>query len=95
MGSSWARLRPRASGRGSGVRCSEITARSSNQSAWTLELSPIREDRWRALSSSELSATGVSAARTAESEECVLMEDWRSALDISRASTLRARRESR
>jgi hypothetical protein len=72
-----------------------MTARSSSQSDWTLEWTPIREDRWRALASSELSTTGESAARTAEREECVLMEDWRSALDISRAFTLRARSESR
>lgn len=77
------------------AKCSEMTARSSNQSAWTLELVPMRDDRLRALASNELSTTGESAARTAESEECVLMEDWRSALDISRACTLRARRESR
>jgi hypothetical protein len=55
----------------------------------------MRDDRLRALASNELSTTGESAAKTAESEECVLMEDWRSALDISRACTLRARRESR
>jgi hypothetical protein len=72
-----------------------MTARSSNQSACTLELTPMRDDRLRALVSNELSTTGESAARTAESEECVLMEDWRSALDISRACTLRASRESR
>jgi hypothetical protein len=55
----------------------------------------MRDDKLRALASSVLSTTGESAARTAESEECVLMEDWRSALDISSACTLRARRESR
>jgi len=97
MGSSWERLRPRASGRvsESAARCSEMTARSSNQLAWTSELTPIREDRLRARASSELSTTGVSAARTAESDVCVLMDDWRSALDISRAWTLRASNESR
>jgi hypothetical protein len=96
MGSSWARLRPRASGSGrSVVRCSEMTARSSNQFSCKPELAPIRDDRWRALASNELSTTGESTARTAESEDCVLMEDWRSALDISRACTLRASRESR
>jgi len=95
MGSSWARLRPSASGSESVARCSEMTARSSNQLSCTPELTPIREDRLRALASNELSTTGESAVRTAESEECVLMEDWRSALDISRACTLRASRESR
>jgi hypothetical protein len=75
MGSSWARLRPSASGRESVVRCSEMTARSSSQLSWTVELTPIREDRLRALASNELSMTGESAARTVESEECVLMED--------------------
>lgn len=95
MGSSCARLRPRASGSRSVERCSEMTARSSNQFSCRLELAPIRDDRWCALASSELSTTGESAARTAESEDCVLMEDWRSALDISRACTLRASRESR
>lgn len=93
---SWAtRLRPRASGSGSVERCSEMTARSSNQFSCTLKLAPIRDDRWRALASNELSATGESTARTAESDDCVLMEDWRSAFDISRAWTLRASRESR
>jgi hypothetical protein len=58
-------------------------------------LTPIREDRLRARASSELSTTGVSTARTAESDVCVLMDDWRSALDISRAWTLRASNESR
>ncbi len=62
-----------------------MTARSSNQFSCTLVLAPIRDDRLRALASNELSTTGESAARTAESEDCVLMEDWRSALDISRA----------
>jgi hypothetical protein len=97
MGSSWARLRPRASGSGSVERCSEMTARSSNQFSCIPKLAPIRDDRWSALASNELSTTGdsESAARTAESEDCVLMEDWRSALDISRACTLRASRESR
>ena len=100
MGPSWAtRLRPRASSSGSGSpveRCSEMTARSSNQFSCILELAPIRDDRWRALASNELSTAGESsAARTAEREDWVLMEDWRSALDISRACTLRARSESR
>jgi hypothetical protein len=95
MGSSWVRLRPRASGSGSVGRCSEMTARSSNQFSCILEWAPIRDDRWRALDSNALSTPGESAARTAESEDCVLMEDWRSALDISRAWTLRASRESR
>ena len=95
MGSSWARLRPRASGSGSAERWPEMTARSSNQFSCILGLAPIRDDRWRALASNELSTTGESAARTAEREDCVLMEDSRSALDISRACTLRASRESR
>jgi hypothetical protein len=97
VGSSWAatRLRPRASGSGSVERCSEMTARSSSQFSCMLELALIRDDRWRALASNELSPPGESAARTAESEDCVLMEDWRSSLDISRACTLRASRESR
>lgn len=72
-----------------------MTARSSNQFACTPELTPIREDRLRALASNELPTTGESAARTAESDECVVMEDWSSALDISRACTLRASKESR
>jgi hypothetical protein len=55
----------------------------------------MREERLRALVSNECSTTGVSTARTAESDECVLMEDWRSALDISRAWTLRASNASR
>ena len=83
--SSCTRLRPRASGCKSVETCSEMTARSSNQFSCTLVLAPIRDDRLRALASNELSTTGESAARTAESEDCVLMEDWRSALDISRA----------
>jgi hypothetical protein len=95
MGSSWTRLRPRASGSRSVERCSEMTARLSNQLSCRLELAPIRDDRWSALASNKFSTTGESAARTAESEDCVLMEDWRSALDISRACTLRASRESR
>jgi hypothetical protein len=72
-----------------------MIARSSNQPSCTLELAPIRDDSLCALASNELSTAGESAARTAESEDCVLMEDWRSALDISSACTLRASRESR
>jgi hypothetical protein len=55
----------------------------------------MREVRSWALASRELSVTGESTARTAESEVCVLMEDWSSALDISSACTLRASSESR
>jgi hypothetical protein len=69
------RPRPRASGRESVVICSEMAARSSIQLAWTLELTRMREVRSRALASRELSVTGESTARTAESEVCVLIED--------------------
>lgn len=76
--------------------CTSCTSpsRSLLHPSWDARPSLMRVDSTRARASSAVSAIG-SAVRIVEREDWVAMDDWRRALDISRACTLRSRSESR